>query len=168
MRLLKREKKSKNGILTVRFNDYSEAHNAQQILKDLGYSEGAVRVFDLSQIVPGMEESKEIDKRNKVLISGTILISLVFITIAFLSLSSIFSLLEIVMVILVWVILMAVGAIICCLIGGAVWKLINSKAISRWLEAIERQKILIGVKLRNPDDAGEIEQVWRKIGGDVV
>jgi hypothetical protein len=48
---------------------------------------------------------------------------------------------------------------ICCFIWAVVWKLINSKVVDWVQEAVRRKKILICVKLRNPDDAREIEQM---------
>jgi hypothetical protein len=76
--------------------------------------------------------------------------------------------LEIGMVFLVWITLMSGGVTICCFIGAVVWKLINSEAVDWGLEAVRRKRILISVKLRNHDDAKEIEQMWREMGGEVV
>src|SRR5262245_53478394 len=170
MRLIERDNWNKNEILIARFENYAEAQHAQQILKDFGYSKDAVNVVELSYIARRMGDAKEGSQRSidraRILISA-ILLCLVFITLAYL-LGSVFSLPEIGMVVLVWIALIGGGVMICCFLGAMVWKLINSKAVDWGLEAVKRGKILISVKLQNPDDAIEIEHAWREIGGDVV
>jgi hypothetical protein len=170
MYIIERDKREKNDILIARFNNYEEAQHAQQILKDFGYSKDAVNVVELSYIARRMGDARESSQRtiNRVLLLGVILISIVFITLAYHFLRSVFSPPEIGMVVLVWITLTSGGVMICCFIGAVVWKLINSKAIDWGLEAVKRGKILISVKVRNPDDAKEIEQAWREIGGEVV
>jgi hypothetical protein len=162
-------KRDKNDILIVRFDNYAEAHQAQQVLKDFGYSKDALNVVKLSDIALRMQAAREMSQRiNRVMMLCAILISIVFITLASLFLRSIFSPPEIGMVVLVWITLTSGGVMICCFIGAVVWKLINSEAVDWGLDAVKRGKIVISVKLRNPDDAREIEQVWREIGGEVV
>jgi magnesium-transporting ATPase (P-type) len=165
-----RDKRNKNDILIGGFDDYSKAQHAQQILKDFGYSENAVKVVELFHIDRRMRDAREIGQRiiNRVMMICAILISIIFTTLACLFLRSIFSPLEIGMVFLVWITLMSGGVMICCFIGAVVWKLINSEAVDWGLEAVRRKRILISVKLRNHDDAKEIEQMWREMGGEVV
>jgi hypothetical protein len=170
MYLTESDKKNKSDVLIARFNNYTEALQAQRILKDFGYSKDAVRVVELYSIARRMDVTKEITQQtiNRVMISGTILISIVFITLACLFLRSIFSPPEIGMTILVWITLLAGGVIICTFIGFIVWRLTNSRAVDWGLEAVRRGKILISVRLRTPDDAEEIEREWREIGGEFV
>jgi len=161
-----RNKRNKNDLLIGGFDDYAEAQHAQRILKDFGYSENAVKVVESFHDAQRVRDAREIGQRiiNRVMMICAILISIIFTTLACLFLRSIFSPLEIGMVFLVWITLMSGGVLICCFIGAVVWKLINSEAVDWGLEAVRRKKILIRVKLRNPDDAREIEQVWSEMG----
>jgi hypothetical protein len=172
MHLIERDKWNKNEILIARFDNYTEAQHAQQILKDFGYSRDAVKVVELSYIARRMGNARTsgqqtINRVMRVIVLSAILICIAFVTFAYL-LGSVFSLPELGMVVLVWITLISAGVVICCFIGAMVWKLINSKAMDWGLEAVKRGKILISVKLQNPDDAIEIEQAWREIGGEVV
>jgi hypothetical protein len=169
MHLIERDKWNKNEILIARFDNYTEAQYAQQILKDFGYSKDAVNVVELSYIARRLGGTKASGQQpiNRVIIPSAILICIAFITLAYL-LRSVFSPPEVGMVVLVWITLVSAGVVICCFIGAMVWKLINSNAMDWGLEAVKRGKILISVKLQNPDDAIEIEQAWREIGGKVV
>jgi hypothetical protein len=169
MRFIERDEWNKNDILIARFENYAEAQHAQQILKDFGYSRDAVNVVELSYIARRMGDAKVSSRLriNRVRMLSAILLCSAVIILAYL-LRRVFSLPEIGMVVLVWIALISGGVMICCGIGAMVWKLINSKAVDWGLEAVKRGKILISVKLQDPDDAIEIEEAWREIGGDVV
>jgi DNA mismatch repair ATPase MutS len=162
--------KGRNDVLIGRFNNQTEAYHAQQILMDFGYTKETMRVVELCEFAGNPSDAESIAQRriNRILISGAILVSMVFITLACLFLKSIFSPPEIGVMILVWVTLSSGGVFICAVIGSIVWKLVNSKAVDWGLEAVKRRKILISVKVRTPNDAQEIEREWREIGGEVV
>jgi hypothetical protein len=162
--------KSRNEVLIGRFNNQAEAYQAQQVLMDFGYTKETMRVVELCEFAgrpPDAENTAQL-RVNRILISGAILVSLVFITLACLFLKSIFSPPEIGVMILIWITLSSGGIFICAVIGSIVWKLVNSKAVDLGLEAVKRRKILISVKVRTPGDANEIEREWREIGGEVV
>jgi hypothetical protein len=162
--------KSRNEVLIGRFNNQAEAYQAQQILMDFGYTKETMRVVELCEFAgrPSDAENTAQLRVNRILISGAILVSLVFITLACLFLKSIFSPPEIGVMILIWITLSSGGIFICAVIGSIVWKLVNSKAVDLGLEAVKRRKILISVKVRTPGDANEIGREWREIGGEVV
>jgi hypothetical protein len=162
--------KGRNDVLIGRFNNQAEAYHAQQILVDFGYSKETMRVVELCEFAgkPPDAENVTQGRVNRILISGAILVSLIFITLACLFLKSIFSPPEIGVMILIWVTLSSGGIFICAVIGSIVWKLVNSRAVDWGLEAVKRRKILISVKVRTPGDAKEIEREWREIGGEVV
>jgi hypothetical protein len=164
------DKKCGSDVLVARFNNLTEAHRAQQVLKSFGYPRDAVTVVELSHIARRIGYAQEATQPaiNRVLKFCAILVSIIFITLASLFVKSIFSPAEIGAMILVWITLMAGGVMICCFIGAIVWRLVNSKAVDWGLEAVKRGKILISVKLRAPGDAREIERIWREIGGEVV
>jgi hypothetical protein len=157
-------------VLIARFNNLTEAHHAQQILSGFGYSEDAVKVVELSHIARKVSYSRDVSQPpiNRILKLGAILTSTIFIILACLFVKSIFSPMEIGVMVLVWITLTVGGVLICCFIGAMVWRLINSKAVDWGLEAVKRGKILISVRLRSPGDAREIERVWKEIGGEVV
>jgi hypothetical protein len=162
--------KDRNDVLIGRFNNQAEAYHAQQILMDFGYTKETMRVVELCEFAGKPSDAENIAQRrmNRILISGAILVSLVFVTLACLFLKSIFSPPEIGVMILVWITLSSGGIFLCAVIGSVVWKLVNSKAVDWGLEAVRRRKILISVKVRTPSDAQEIEREWRGIGGEVV
>jgi hypothetical protein len=157
-------------LLIGRFNSLTEAHHAQQILTDFGYSRDAVTVVELSHIARKVRNVQDESQPNinRVLKIGALLMSTIFIILASLFVKSIFNPAEIGVMILVWITLMSGGVMLCCFIGAIVWRSINSKAVDWGLEAVKRGKILISVKLRAPGDAREIERIWREIGGEVV
>jgi hypothetical protein len=162
--------KGRNDVLIGRFNNQAEAYHAQQILMDFGYTKETMRVVELCEFAGKPSDAENIAQRgiNRILISGAILVSMVFITLACLFLKSIFSPPEIGVMIFVWITLSSGGVFICAVIGSIVWKLVNSKAMDWGLEAVRRRKILISVIVRTPSDAQEIEREWREIGGEVV
>jgi hypothetical protein len=170
MYLAERRKKYGSDVLIARFNNLTEAHHAQQVLTDFGYSRDAVTVVELSHVARKIGYAPDASQSavNRALKFGAILMSTVFITLASLFVKSIFNPAEIGVMILVWITLMAGGVMICCFIGAMVWKSINSRVVDWGLEAVKRGKILISVKLRAPGDAREIERIWREIGGEVV
>jgi hypothetical protein len=163
-------RKYESDLLIGRFNSLTEAHHAQQILTDFGYPRDAVTVVELSHIARKVGSVQDVSQPsiNRVLKIGAILMSTIFITLATLFVKSIFSPAEIGVMILVWMTLMSGGVMICCFIGGIVWRSINSRAVDWGLEAVKRGKILISVKVRAPGDARAIERIWREIGGEVV
>jgi hypothetical protein len=169
MQFIERDQWNKNEMLIARFDNYAEAQHAQQILKDFGYSKASVNVVELSLIARRTVNTRESRSWSvsRVMKLSAILLCIAFVTLAYL-LRSVFSPPEIGIVLLVWITLTLAGVMICCFLGAVVWKLINSKAVDWGLEAVKRGKILISVKLQNPDDAIEIEHAWREIGGDVV
>jgi hypothetical protein len=162
--------KGRNDVLIGRFNNQADAFHAQQVLMEFGYTKETMRVVELCEFVGRPPDDEVIAQRriNRVLISGAILVSIVFITLACLFLKSIFSPSEIGVMILVWITLSSGGIFICAVIGSIVWKLVNSRAVDWGLEAVKRRKILISVKVRTPGDARQIEREWREIGGEVV
>jgi hypothetical protein len=183
------DKKYGNDLLIARFNNLTEAHHAQQALMGFGYPEDVVTVVELSHIAPKVRYAQDASQPaiNRVLKVGAILVGTIFITLASLFVKSIFSLVEIGMMILIWITLTAGGLMICFFIGAMIWKLINSKAADWGLEAVKRGKMLINVKLRPqieqmlketrrrrgkiwvsvklraPGDARKIERRWREM-----
>jgi hypothetical protein len=170
MYLSKKNKKYGSDILIARFNSLTEAHHAQRTLTDFGYSKDDVTVVELSHIARRAGDAQDTPQSsiNRVLKTGAILVSTIFIILAFLFLKSIFSPAEIGVMILVWITLLVGGGLICCFIGAIVWRSINSKAIDSGSETMKRGKILISVKLNTSGDAREIERIWKEIGGEVV
>jgi hypothetical protein len=170
MYLSKRSKKYGGDVLIARFNSSTEAHHAQRILTDFGYTKDAVTVVELSHIARRVGDVQDVPQPdiNRVLKIGAIIVSTIFIILAFLFLKSIFSPSEIGVMILVWITLTSGGMLICCFIGAIVWRSINSKAIDSGSEVVRRGKILISVKLRGTGEAREIERVWKEIGGEIV
>jgi hypothetical protein len=162
--------KGRNDVLIGRFNNQAEAYHAQQILMDFGYTKETMRVVELCEFAGRPPDAHDTAQRriNRALISSAIIVSVIFITLAWLFLKSIFSPPEIGVMILVWVTLLSGGIFICAVIGSIIWKLVNSRAVDWGLEAVKRRKILISVNVRTPDDAEEIEREWREIGGEVV
>jgi hypothetical protein len=162
--------KGRNDVLIGRFNNQADAFHAQQILMEFGYTKDTMRVVEMCEFAGKPPDPEKIaDRRiNRILISGAILVSMVFITLACLFLKSVFSPPEIGVMILVWITLSSGGIFICAVLGSIVWKLVNSRAVDWGLEAVKRRKILISVKVRTSTDAKEIEREWREIGGDVV
>jgi hypothetical protein len=170
MKFTESGKSYESEVLMACFNSLTEAHRAQQILKGYGYPKDAVTVVEMSHFAHKVANAQEVPQKtiNKVLIFGAILTSTMFITLACLFLKSIFSPAEMGVMILVWITLTAGGAVMCCFIGAVVWKIIHSKAIDWGLEAVKRQRILIGVRLQTPDDAIQIEREWKAIGCEMV
>jgi hypothetical protein len=160
----------RNDVVIGRFDNQADAFHAQQVLMDFGYTKETMRVVELCEFEGISPDARNIAERriNRALVSGAVLVSLVFITLACLFLKSIFSPPEIGVMILVWITLSSGGVFICAAIGAVVWRLVNSKAINWGLEAVKRRKILISVKVKTPGDAREIEHEWREIGGEVV
>jgi hypothetical protein len=162
--------KNRSDVLIGRFNNQADAYHAQQVLIEFGYTKDNMRVVELCEFAgkPSDAEDFAQQRMNRLLLSGAILVSIVFISLACLFLKSIFSPPELGMMILVWITLSAGGIFICAVIGSIVWKLLNSRAVDWGLEAVKRRKILISVRVRTPGDAREIEREWREIGGEVV
>jgi hypothetical protein len=165
-----RSKRYGSDVLIARFNNLTEAHHARQILTGFGYPKDAVTMVELSHVARKVRYAQDISQPpiNRILKLGAILISTIFIILASLFTKSIFSPMEIGVMVLVWITLTVGGVLICCFIGAMVWRLINSKAVDWGLEAVKRGKILISVRLRSPGDAREIERIWKEIGGEVV
>ncbi len=157
-------------VLMACFNSLTEAHRAQQILIGYGYPRDAVTVVEMSHFAHKLAAAKDIPHKtiNKILIFVAILISTMFITLACLFMKSIISPAEMGVMILVWITLTAGGVVICSFIGAIVWKIIHSTVVDWGLEAVKRQRILIGVRLQTPDDAEQIEREWKAIGCEMV
>ncbi|MBO0799951.1 MAG: hypothetical protein J2P31_14115, partial [Blastocatellia bacterium] len=162
--------KNKSDVLIGRFNNQADAYHAQQVLIEFGYTKDTMRVVELCEFAGKPSDAEDIaqQRMNRLLLSGAILVSIVFITLACLFLKSIFSPSELGIMILVWITLSSGGIFMCAVIGSIVWKLLNSKAVDWGLEAVKRRKILISVKVRTPTEAREIEREWRELGGEVV
>ena len=162
-------------VLTGVFRNNSDIYHAREILTDFGYPKEAMSVIELK------EKSKKAKAYGKELITqvrhkiilgvgiGTILnLSALLVGVRFYSDLN-FS--EAVVLLIVWVSLLAIGAVACGFMGALAAALVGSMMPEEGVDVeagTEKTKMFIRVAVRTPNDAEDIAREWKEIGGEVV
>jgi hypothetical protein len=172
-------KKEHSQLLTGRFKSQKDVYQAQEVLTDFGYPKESTNVIDLTEktnnaVTPGQPVENKIIAR---IIEGIIIVAalstlLIAAELSYLSLKAVFTLSEIVVIFVLWVLIISIGILFCCFVGGLLWTLVNYAAIKRVVndegEFVRPGRVLISVMARTPNDARDIAREWKDIGGELV
>jgi hypothetical protein len=173
------DKKEDSQLLTGRFKSQEDVYLAQEVLTDFGYPKESLNIIDLAEKTENATTQSQ-PLENKMItgiIKSIILVAgmatlLIAAELSYLSMTAVFSLSEIVVIFVLWVLIISIGILISCFIGGLLWKLINSLVVKTAAndeeEFIWPGRVLISVVARSPNDARDIAREWKNIGGELV
>ena len=163
-------------VLTGIFRSPMQAYQGQEVLTDFGYPKEASSKIELKTKSGKLKAIiRKIPSQINDKIWGGLSITAVLILGALLAGGHFYSTLnfsEIAILIIVWVLLLALSAVICTFIGMMVALLFSAEltenSLTAYKDEVENGGILLQVTVKTSTDAQDIAREWKQIGGKVV